>query len=319
MKKISFLFLLISFSVFSQIPGEAEFQKAQAAFNDRDYQVWFDESLKAAEKGHPEGLLYVAYAYDPFYAKNYPVPAQKDDKKAFEYYKKSGDKGSGYGAFTTGELYRLGEGTTKDDKMALDYYKKAYELGYTEAGPTIYQMLGANASNYIAYLESCVQKKLFHAAEDLGFIYIKDEIITSDIPTAMKWLEIGDKNNHAGCIYIIAYLYRNGFKKGTDGKVTLNDKDANIPKAIEFYTKAANLGNVPSMNNLAEMYLQGLETKQDSAKAFEWFEKACNVNNGYACYMCSMMIVNQYITKPQEDAAKFSERALKLGYMPGKK
>jgi uncharacterized protein len=317
MKNIMFLLLMLTSQLFAQQPGETEFQKAQKAYSEKNYQAWFDESLKSAEKGFMNGIMNLGYAYDPYYAQYYPVPAEKDIAKSFRYFKKGADLGGNEAAFITGDFYRLGEGTTKDDKKAIEYFKKAYESEYTEAGPMIYKMMG-NATEYISYLESCVNRKLYHAAEDLGFIYIKGEIIDVDISSAMKWLEIGNQNNHAGCIYIIAYLHRNGFKKAVDGKVTLNNQDADIPKAVEYYTKAAQLGNIVSMNNLGEMNLQGLEIKQDLLKSFEWFEKSCSAGDGYGCYMCSMMIVNNYIDRPQEDAALFSQKSLKLGYMPNK-
>ncbi len=51
--------------------------------------------------------------------------------------------------------------------------------------------------------------------------------------------------------------------------------EQDFTKAMEWYQKAAALGNVDAMNNIAWMYLDGtLSGKQDFAKAQEWYAKA---------------------------------------------
>jgi hypothetical protein len=318
MKYVLILCLLVTSGVFAQKPGEAEYNKAMAALGERNFQVWYEESLKAAEKGHAKGCYNVATALDPIFAEKVPFPAEKDAVKAFQYYKKAGDLGDAQAAYETGELYRFGEGTEKDNAKALTYYKKAYELGHTKANVTVYLMLNKDTTAYTAYLADCVNRKYFEAARDLAIIYISGDIVKTNMGTAMKWLEIGEKNNHAGCIYVIGYLYRNGFKKVKEGTITLNQSDADIPKAVEYYKKAAALGNTESMNNLAEMNMLGMEIKQDMPQAFDWFNKSCEAGDGYGCHMCSVMIVNQNVDKPMEEAAVYSRKSLNLGYVPGK-
>lgn len=315
----SILALLLCWTISAQSPGETEFQKAETAMSQNNLQIWFAESQKAADKGHSGGMYYLALAYDPMYAEKIPIPKEKSDKRAFEYYKKASDAGHADAAYATGELYRFGEGTTKDDNMALVYYKKAFELGHPQGGSTVYQMLGQNAKAYLTYLEDCVKRGNFGAANELGIIYFRGDIVTSNVQEAKKWLEIGEKNNHAESTYTLGYLYRNGFKVAEGNKITLNNPDADIPKAIQYFEKAANLGSVTATYVLGDIYFQGLETKADAQKSFAWFDKACNMGNGYSCYMCSLLISQRNVDKPMEEGGTYLTKSLKLGYEPTKK
>jgi TPR repeat protein len=305
---------IINFSLFAQTSGEVELENALIAYNNGNYQTWYDESLKAANKGNAEGMLNVAYAIDPYYAERFPFPLNKDSAKAFEYYKKSGDAGSVEGAYTTGDLYRLGEGTAVNEDQAIVYYKKAYELGHPEAANTIYQMVGTE--NYLSYLKDCVARKNFDAAKELSIIYISGEIVDANIAEAMKYLELGDKGNHGGCQYVLGYLYRNGFKKAPDGVVSLSNENADVAKAVYYFELAAENGSTEALNNLGEMYMSGMEISEDFEKSFSNFEKSCELDSGYGCYMCGMMISSGYVVRDEEDIEFFVTKAIDLGYQP---
>jgi TPR repeat protein len=300
---------------FCQGTSQELYNKGQQAWENGDYKLWYQNNLDAAQKGHPEALLNVAFALDPYFSKRFPFPVEKDAVKAFEFYKKSADAGSREGAYMTGDLYRLGEGTTKNVPEAINYFKKAYELGHPKAANTLYQLMG-NADDYIGFLQECIGRKNYAAAEELAIIYISGEIVQADISKAMKCLEAGEKANHGGCLYVMGYLYRNGFKKSPDGIVTLNNEDADIEKAVYYYNLAGKNGSTNALNNLGEMYLQGMEVKQDFELSFSNFEKSCNLENGYACYMCGMMIAVPYVTRDASLGEEFSQKAIKLGYQP---
>ncbi len=296
------------------MPGQTELENAIIAFDNENYQTWYEESLKAANKGNAEGMLNMAYAFDPYYADRFPFPLNKDAVKAFEYYKKSGDAGNVEGAYASGELYRLGEGTSKNEEHALAYYKKAYELGHPNAANTIYQMIGTEG--YLTYLKDCVGKKNYDAAKELAIIYISGKIVEADLAEAMKYLNLGDEGNHGGCQYVLGYLYRNGFKKAPDGVVSISSEHADIEKALYYFEKAVIHGSSEALNNLGEMCMNGTEINEDLEKSFSYFEKSCELNSGYACYMCGMMISTGYIARDEENIEYYVTKAIDLGYQP---
>ncbi len=305
--------------VFSQKPGDAEIQKAKDNFSKGDFAGWLAESEKAAKLGHMDGYAFIALAYDPVFAATITYPETKDATKALVNYKKSADLGHVSSAYTAGEMIRLGEGTTASMEGSLVYYKRAYELGHPKAGSTIYLVMDKNFEKYKAFLAECVGKKNYNAARELSTIYILGEIAPTDITEAKKWLEIGVNNKHGGCTYVMGYLYRNGMKAAaSDGKVTLNNKEADIPKAIEYFKKGAEYGSIESIRALGEMYMMGLETTQDYAASFKYYDMGCNLNDGFSCFQCSALIVNEYVKMDMSKGAEYSTKALNLGYTPGK-
>lgn len=315
---ISWCLTFISSVSFSQSsPGEAELIKAEEAMSNGKFQEWFTAANKSCDLGNMFACYMVAKGYDPQMAQSLPYPGTKDMAKAFIYYKKSGDLGLDMASFMTADLYRLGEGIAQNNDKAIEYFKKAYWQGSADASNAIYQMLKSPAA-FIAFLEESVGKGYFQAARELGTIYINGDMGEVNINKSMKWLKVGEANNHAGSMYVLGYLYRNGLKE-TSGSFELDKKSVNISKAVDYYTRAANLGNTESMNNLAEMNMQGVELSRNMNTAFDWFKKSCSFNSGYACYMCSAMLSQGYISRAGEDAAAYARKSIELGYDPTRK
>lgn len=295
-------------------PGEADLIKAEQAMSAGNYETWFQYAVKSCDQGNMFACFMVAKGYDPDMAANIPYPKAKDMTKAFTFYKKSGELGLEMASYMTGELYRLGQGVAQSNDNALAWYKKAYLQGDANAPGAVYQMLQSKTA-YVAFLEECVGKGYYPAAQELGTVYITGDMGEVNINKSLKWLRIGEQNNHPGSIYVLGYLYRNGVKE-SGGNYTLDKAAVNISKAVEYYLKAANLGSTEAMNNLAEMNMQGVEIQKNTGTAFDWFKKACERDNGYSCYMCSYLLVNKLVSRPGKDAAAYSQRSLELGYDP---
>ncbi len=85
-----------------------------------------------------------------------------------------------------------------------------------------------------------------------------------------RWIpkaEAGDPEYQ--CIVANCLLYGNGVEKS-------------IQKAIEWYTKAVDQGNVSAMNSLAFIYSKGEDIKKDPKKAAELYLKAATLGNSDA-------------------------------------
>lgn len=315
MKKRHYCILLLFLPIFiAAQTGQESHAKAKAAFQKGDYDTWFAESQKAAKHKIPESLYYMGLAYDPVYAKSIKNPADKSATKALGFYKQASELGYASASYTAAEMIRLGDGVEANKEESIMYYKKAYIQNHPKAANAVSQLIGG--ANYVKWLESLVQGGNYDAARELGTLYITGTFVEKNPDSAMKWLKTGAKNNHAGCTYVLGYMYRNGFKEVENGKVELFNEDKDIPKAVECYKKAANLGSWEACNNLGEMNMQGLEIKGNMAESYKWFKKSCELNNGYGCHMCSVLIVNKHVTGTNEEAQSFASKALQLGYKP---
>ena len=63
----------------------------------------------------------------------------------------------------------------------------------------------------------------------------------------------------------------------------------NMSKAIEWYTKAAQLGDDDAMYNLGEIYEKGNGVSRNIGKAKEWYKKAAALENVLAEERLSFM------------------------------
>ena len=91
-------------------------------------------------------------------------------------------------------------------------------------------------------------------------------------------------------------------------------------KAVEYYTKAANMGHAGAQNNLGVCYKNGEGVKQDYAKAVEWYQKAANQgharaqNNLGLCYE-----KGQGVNQDYAKAVEYYTKAANQGYMYAQK
>lgn len=89
---------------------------------------------------------------------------------------------------------------------------------------------------------------------------------------------------------------------------------ADNEKAIEWFQKAADLGNIEAQMIIAEMYYRGQGVPQSYEKSVEWFQKAADLGNGEA-YLALSKSYSTGEGVPQNDkkAFKLLLKAAKLG------
>jgi TPR repeat protein len=63
------------------------------------------------------------------------------------------------------------------------------------------------------------------------------------------------------------------------------------------------------------MYEEGVGTPIDYKKAFEFYKKGCDLNDGYGCFSLGYMYQHQEgVPKDLKKAKDFYEKGCKLGY-----
>src|SRR5205823_1779927 len=81
-------------------------------------------------------------------------------------------------------------------------------------------------------------------------------------------------------------------ESGAAGQVDLG-------RAIEYYTRAAALGDVDGMFNLAVMYLEGHGIPTDSDVGLVWLNRAAKLNHADAVYVLAT-IYDEGLIVPQD-------------------
>ena len=108
----------------------------------------------------------------------------------------------------------------------------------------------------------------------IGVCYRDGDGVEKDIEVAIRWFEAGAQLNTPACYRNIGYIYR--------------DKKQ-YAKALSYWQKGADLGNVYCHHGIASLYLNGQGVQPDAVKALEHYAKAQIKDNNTAYGMISVL------------------------------
>ena len=224
---------------------------------------WF---RKAAINGLPKAMFQMGNMYRSGLGSDYSL------SKAIDWYKKAANLGNVKAMLALGEIYR-GYGIHPDYNKAMEYYVSAAGMGSLEAEYQMVRLITndlvdkdkySNKITSILYsLKKAAQAGDVNAMVGLGDHYIHQlnhnlaleyykQAVSLDFPPAL--LRLG-----------LLYLY---------GEVV----EKNYSSAIDFFTRAANFGNVVSQYHLGEIHRKGLGVPRDLELARSWYNTAVKNN-----------------------------------------
>ncbi len=276
-------------------------------------------------------------------------------------------------------LYGL-DGTEIDLAKAYEHFQKAEELGKNEANfylGTLYQWYNYPEHNYKMakeYYEKCENNP--YADINIGLLYLGGKGVDKDKEKAWQifqnvidqgcmdgyWgkaeIAYGEKNYEKAYEYMnkvseegteqlyialsmtgIGYMYASGDVVPQDYAKALewyekaaglgesaakyqigylyfsgNGVTQDYTKAMEWYKEAADLGAVGAMYEIGNLYFHGQGVEQDYAKALEWYEKAAACGNDDAMNNAGWIYLNvQGVTQDYAKALELFEKAAALG------
>ncbi len=211
--------------------------------------------------------------------------------------------------YEAGRAYLYGlDGKEVDLESAYTNFEQAKELGKVEAN--FYLGLMCDNYNYpetdfrmaSAYYEECGDNPYAQLA--LGFLYYYGQGVEKDEERAKElWqsaIEQGCVEGYLGtaCISLNDEEALEDYIKASEGTEQLfvssamfnagwmyfegHGVEQDYAVAMEWYEKAADLGNMYAMNNIGDMYREGYGVEQDYETALEWYEKAADLGNEFA-------------------------------------
>lgn len=246
-------------SIYAQISSGILYSYGKTTEHSKEKAMYFFE--KAMAQNHIPAFYQVAMLHD----KGIFFP--QSDQKAYEFYKKSSDLGSGKGAYHAGNFAE----SLGDLKGALALIKLGAERGYPDA----------QANLGIIYDGSITE-------------YKDNNIVTVDLEKSMKWLLKAAQQDFHYAIYRVGYNYNTGtgvpkslasaeywHKRGA--RMGMGESMMSLSKADQeeirkerlqsAKTKAHN-GDVEAQYTLAVAYRDGKDVKQSTALSEHWLAKA---------------------------------------------
>lgn len=88
-----------------------------------------------------------------------------------------------------------------------------------------------------------------------------------------------------------------------------NYEKQDFSKARKYFEKACELNNGWGCNNLGDSYQNGEGVEKDLTKAAQFYSKACDLNNNKGCFNLGAL----YLEKDSKKATALFEKACKLG------
>ena len=194
---------------------------------------------------------------------------EKNEYKAFTFYKKACDLSSGLGCYFLGNVYNYGKAGFKQDKSkALKLFHKSCELNEGLGC----KLLGVFYNNG----EGNIVKNEFKAKN----FFIKGCKLNNSSSCAY----LGDKSDDISSKIL---FYKKACKLGNTYSCRklgfLYEKEKRYSQAKDFFTKGCNLKDGESCVKLGCMYKDNV-LGEDRLTSMALYIKSCNLKNGHGCY-----------------------------------
>lgn len=191
--------------------------------------------------------------------------------KAVELAKPLAENGNADALHILGFASETGQGLDQSREKALEYYRKASEAGNKDSTYRLSFILLASEDESE---RTQAREALVKASRDdpavagriLGEAYLRGMLAKEpEFDNAVHWWTTASDAGDIPSVLLLARLY--------EGQFGFADKK-DLKKSMQFYSKAAGLGNGPAMAALGSRLLSGDESVRDEAKGREWIKKA---------------------------------------------
>ena len=237
---------------------------------------WYQKSFQAfcyAERNavKPNHHAYLEYRIGKMH--QYGLGTEEDFGKAAEWFQRASDKNHKYAQYSLAMLYRQGKGVPQDDREAHRLFQCSHKQG------------NAYASYELA--------KMYE--QGIG-IPANPELATDCYRVAfLGFLGMAKKGKDDPLLYRIGAMYLHG--KGTEPEEA---------KAVQYFEKSAEYGNVHAKYQLARIYLKQEKEKLEAGQpaeeekvrqAIAWLTEFADQGNDFAAYALGSLYLEGVLTE----------------------
>ncbi|MEY8098297.1 tetratricopeptide repeat protein [Falsihalocynthiibacter sp. S25ZX9] len=223
-----------------------------------DYAI---ETCKAAASSSPEVQAAFSRAY--YKAEEYGL--------AFDLALEAADGGSGLGMNTVGVAYSHGDGRSQDKEKAFIWFSKAAKTDFPMGQYNLARMyengehVEKDAYKAIEIYTQAAESGYTSAQDVLGDMYRRGEDVPKDLGLALRWYERAiESGEDTDSMYWSARIHG-----GHTGDYPIDEL-----QALEFYERAAYLGDPDAQHSAAQVYFHGYGVEIDHLAAAMYFQAA---------------------------------------------
>lgn len=171
--------------------------------------------------------------------------------------------------------YNWGTGVIKNQEKAFSWWKKAADLGLDEA------------QYYV------------------GVFYGTGDIVPQDYKTAINYFSKAADQGYADAVYQLATFMRHGY----------GFRHKNLDKAIALYKRAAEMGHVEALKDMAWIYFRGEGVKKNYHKALEYYYKLAEFDYDEAYWHISESFMEgKGVPKKEAKGWEWIEKGIDKGF-----
>ncbi|ALI14284.1 sel1 repeat family protein [Salmonella enterica subsp. enterica serovar Cerro] len=298
------LLLLLGLSFASVCQAGDDIDALYSRIAQKDIQA-LNELKALAKDNNAQALAELGFIYE------YGVAVPKDTIQAIKYYEQACHVEEPYGCYNARYFYLHGLGVMQDDVLAKELADKTSKADIDTDAQTVTRLIAdeidtakqaaesdiTQRSRFIETLRQYAGGGSAMAALITRLGYSKADILH----LAELWAQERDPELN----FIVGSLYDSGF-------VEVDDKEA---RSLQWFRKAAELGQADAQNILGYFYLNGKRgIKRDLQKGGQWYELAAAQGNADALInLGEIYYSGTQVPLDYARAFEFFERAAKMG------
>lgn len=197
----------------------------------------------------------------------------KDERKAFEWFKKAAEQGNAEGQFFLGCSYSAGIGVEEDQSKAIEWLEKAAEQENADAQNKLgewYIGVGMETRKAFELFQKAAENGSREAQRNLGKCYMKGLGVNKLPAEAVKYYKKAAEQGDAEAQYLFATCLFTG-----------NAVTQNVKQAVEYYQKSAQQEYMKAINDLGICYARGIGVPKDGKEALAHFGAAREGDHGF--------------------------------------
>ncbi len=305
-----------------------------------DHPKALERVREAAEKGHQQARLYLAWRYASGFGAEGPdrdeaerwrslsTPAARESdvpelwfeltadglapkfSRALFWMMDRAEAGDVIAQANLAQVYLETSWTAPDTELHLHWLRRAGENGHA---PSLERLMlyhstgaivGQDEAQAVRYRLAAAEAGSALAQYLQGLALIDGAPIEVNVTEAVRWLRLAADQDYLDALIRLGQLHR-------DGAPGLA-KD--LPEAVRWFERAAELGSVDALTELGELHRHGDPSFNDVAKASRYFEEAAEKGHAPAAYALGKLLLDgEAVEERRRQGVQWLQRAADSG------